>query len=120
MGISSLQTALADFATDRDWGQFHNPKNLVMALSGEVGELAAEFQWLTPEQASQVMEDTERAEAVRHELADVFSYLLRLADVLDVDLEEAVQDKIRLNEQRYPVAQAQGNALKYTAFHKQL
>lgn len=115
MEISSLQAMLAAFTEERDWQQFHTPKNLVMALSGEVGELAAEFQWLTPEQAAQVMDDPERAEAVRHELADVFSYLLRLADVLDVDLEEALRDKARLNEERYPVAKARGNALKYTA-----
>ena len=115
MGISSLQTMLADFAEDRDWEQFHNPKNLVMALSGEVGELAAEFQWLTPEQAVQVMDDPEHAAAVSQELADVFSYLRRLADVLSVDLEEALREKVALNAERYPVEQSLGNALKYTA-----
>ncbi|MGW8526199.1 nucleotide pyrophosphohydrolase [Nocardiopsis sp. NPDC055824] len=115
MGISSLQTMLADFAEDREWEQFHNPKNLVMALSGEVGELAAEFQWLTPEQAAQVMDDPEHAAAVSQELADVFSYLLRLADVLSVDLEEVLREKVALNAERYPVEQSRGNALKYTA-----
>lgn len=115
MGISSLQAVLATFAEERDWVQFHTPKNLVMALSGEAGELAAEFQWLTPDQAAQVMSDPERAEAVRQEMADVFSYLLRLADVLEVDLEEALSAKVRINESRYPVEKARGNALKYTA-----
>ncbi|CAL9360166.1 nucleotide pyrophosphohydrolase [Nocardiopsis sp. TNDT3] len=118
MGISSLQAILSAFAEERDWAQFHTPKNLVMALSGEVGELAAEFQWLTSEQAAQVMEDPERAEAVRQELADVFSYLLRLADVLDVDLEEALRAKVAINETRYPVDKARGNALKYTAHQR--
>nr|QJU69494.1 nucleotide pyrophosphohydrolase [Nocardiopsis flavescens] len=115
MTVSSLQTVLADFAAEREWGRFHTPKNLVMALSGEVGELAAEFQWLTPQEASAVMEDPERARAVRSEMADVFSYLLRLADVLDVDLEEAVREKVALNADRYPADQVRGRAVKYTA-----
>lgn len=119
MEISSLQTLLTDFAKDRDWEQFHTPKNLVMALAGEAGELAAEFQWLTPEESSQVMADPARADAVRHELADVFSYLLRLADVLDVDLDKALREKVAVNSERYPVELSQGNASKYTAFEEQ-
>ncbi|MEU3023487.1 nucleotide pyrophosphohydrolase [Nocardiopsis alba] len=114
MSISSLQIALADFARRRDWEQFHTPKNLAMALAGEAGELAAEFQWLTPEQSQAVMEDPAKAEAVRQEMADVFSYLLRLATVLDVDLEQALKDKIDLNDTRYPVDRAYGTATKYT------
>lgn len=114
MGISSLQTMLAAFAAERDWEQFHNPKNLAMALTGEAGELAAEFQWLTPKEASQVMDDPERGNAVRQEMADVFSYLLRLADVLEVDLEQALKEKIDLNTKRYPTARARGNSTEYT------
>lgn len=102
VSISSLQDLLADFAERRDWEQFHTPKNLAMALTGEAGELAAEFQWLTPEQAVAVMSDPAKAEAVRLEMADVFSYLLRLATVLDVDLAQSVRDKVAINETRFP------------------
>ncbi|SFQ72866.1 NTP pyrophosphatase, house-cleaning of non-canonical NTPs [Amycolatopsis arida] len=85
-----MQTALAEFVVRRDWQQFHTPKNLAMALAGEAGELLELFQWLTPEQAAQIMHTPEQAERVRHELADVLSYLLRLADVLEVDLAAAL------------------------------
>ncbi|MDA0566466.1 nucleotide pyrophosphohydrolase [Streptomonospora sp. S1-112] len=118
MVISSLQALLADFAHERDWGQFHTPKNLAMALVGEAGELAAEFQWLTPEDSARVMADPHRAEAVRQEMADVFSYLLRLADVLDVDLDQALRDKVELNRKRYPTEHARGSSAKYTAFEQ--
>jgi dCTP diphosphatase len=113
MNLDDLQATLAAFAHERDWGQFHTPKNLVMALAGEVGELVALFQWLTPEQASAVMATPESADAVRSELADITSYLLRLADVLQVDLTQAVADKVALNKRRYPVALARGSAAKY-------
>ncbi|WP_431870747.1 nucleotide pyrophosphohydrolase [Nocardiopsis eucommiae] len=114
MPITSLQSALAAFAHQRDWEQFHNPKNLVMALAGEAGELTAEFQWLSAEQSQAVMDDPLKAEAVRQEMADVFAYLLRLADVLGVDLEQALEDKIALNAEKYPVEKAYGTAAKYT------
>lgn len=98
-----MQELLADFADRRDWGRFHTPKNLAMALAGEAGELAAEFQWLTPDEAAGVMDDPGKAEAVRLEMADVLSYLLRLADVLDVDLEAVLREKVAINEGRFPV-----------------
>lgn len=97
-----MQELLSDFAEHREWEQFHTPKNLAMALTGEAGELAAEFQWLTPEQSADVMADPRHARAVRHEMADVLSYLLRLADVLDVDLEQALREKVDLNALKYP------------------
>jgi NTP pyrophosphatase (non-canonical NTP hydrolase) len=101
--IANLQRALSEFAAERDWEQFHNPKNLVMALVGEVGEVTEIFQWLTPEQSAMVMSDEEHADAVRAELADVFAYLLRLADVLGVDLEAALTAKMAKNAAKYPV-----------------
>lgn len=113
MALEDLQRALADFAHARDWEEFHTPKNLAMALAGEAGELLALFQWLTPDQSAAIMDDPANAEAVRGEIADVASYLLRLADVLDIDLAQAVSDKIALNESRYPVALARGSAAKY-------
>lgn len=109
--LIELRDALRRFAAERDWERFHTPKNLVMALSGEVGELIEHFQWLTPE-ASGTLDATTRA-AVEQEMADVFLYLLRLADVLEVDLAAAARSKIELNARRYPVAKARGHARKY-------
>ncbi|GAA3745842.1 nucleotide pyrophosphohydrolase [Salinactinospora qingdaonensis] len=97
-----MQELLSDFAERRDWGPFHTPKNLAMALVGEAGELAAEFQWLDPEESARVLDDPAKATAVRMEMADVFSYLLRLADVLGVDLETALREKVAINEKRFP------------------
>lgn len=118
MSIETLMAQLRDFAQDRDWEQFHTPKNLTMALSGEAGELLSLFQWLRDEQVSGWLDDPSNRTAVEHEMADVFGYLLRLADVLDVDLESSLRAKIDLNAQKYPVKLARGNALKYTAFAK--
>jgi NTP pyrophosphatase (non-canonical NTP hydrolase) len=100
------------FADARDWGGYHTPKNLAMALGGETGELLAEFQWLTPEESVAVMDNPETAVRVREEMADVFAYLLRLADVLDVDLAQALLDKMERNEIRFPVPPADRNATR--------
>lgn len=107
--IADLQARLRDFTRERDWEQFHNPKNLTMALAAEVGELLEIFQWLTPDQAADVMEG-ERSDDVRDELADVTIYLLRLADVLGVDLANVARSKIAHNESRYPVSHVRGRA----------
>jgi dCTP diphosphatase len=115
MSIESLTAQLRDFAQDRDWEQFHTPRNLAMALSGEAGELLSLFQWLRDEQVSGWLDEPSNRTAVEHEMADVFAYLLRLADVLDVDLETSLLAKIDVNAQKYPVELARGNALKYTA-----
>lgn len=112
--LQELAEHVRSFAVEREWGQFHTPKNLAMALAGEAGELLEIFQWLTPQEAAAVMGNPRQADAVRHELADVFSYLLRLADVLEVDLEAALRDKLALNADKYPVDRARGNARKYT------
>ena len=100
--LTDLQDAIRDFADRRDWHQFHTPKNLAMAVCGEAGELAAEFQWLTPEESSSLT--PEQLEAVRLEIADVAIYLLRCADVLGVDVAAAVHDKLAINESRFPPA----------------
>jgi NTP pyrophosphatase (non-canonical NTP hydrolase) len=110
--VSGLQSAVERFVRERDWDQFHSPKNLVMALTGEVGELSEIFQWLTEEASHAVARDAATARAVRDELADVLIYLARLAAVLDVDLDEAVATKLRANAQRYPVQQVRGSARK--------
>lgn len=110
-GIEALRDKLRIFVAERDWGQFHNPKNLAMALVAEAGELVEQFQWLTPEQAERL---TSQALAeVEHELADVFIFLIELADRLNVDLLAAAERKLQLNEQKYPVEKARGRAVKY-------
>jgi NTP pyrophosphatase (non-canonical NTP hydrolase) len=98
----NLEQELQKFADARDWNRFHSPKNLVMALTGEVGELVELFQWLSEEQSSRIMTDAKTAEAVRHEIADVMLYLVRLAGSLDVDLNAAVNEKLALNAMKYP------------------
>lgn len=100
--IEELRARLRDFAVRRDWGAFHTPKNLAMAVAGEAGELVAEFQWLTAEESRAVMADPAAGAAVRGELADVLLYLVQLADALDVDLLAAARDKIAVNENRFP------------------
>jgi dCTP diphosphatase len=109
--LESLKTELSQFVAERDWDQFHNPKNLAMALAGEAGEVLEHFQWLTPEEAATLPPET-RAE-VGFELADVFLFLLRLADKLDVDLLDAAGRKLAINRSRYPVTKARGRATKY-------
>jgi NTP pyrophosphatase (non-canonical NTP hydrolase) len=109
-----LQQRVAAFAVARDWEPFHSPKNLAMALSVEAAELVEEFQWLTEEQSRAL--DAERRERVRLELADVFIYLLRIADKLGVDLVAAANDKIVLNEKKYPAERVRGDARKYTEY----
>lgn len=107
--IPNLQQRLREFAAERDWEQFHTPKNLAMALAGEVGELLEIFQWLTPEQATGVMESA-RADDVEDELADVFIYLARLADLLDIDLGAVAERKLNRNEIRFPTGKVEGRA----------
>lgn len=112
--LESLRQRLARFADERDWHQFHTPKNLVMALTGEVGEVAEHFQWLSTEQSDRLT-DRKRAE-VALELADVLFYLVRLADRLEISLGEAAQRKLALNEQRYPADRVRGSARKYDQY----
>ncbi|HHC71320.1 MAG TPA: nucleotide pyrophosphohydrolase [Thiotrichales bacterium] len=106
--LAELQQALREFAHRRDWEQFHTPKNLVMALIVEAAELVEHFQWLTPEQADRLDEGVR--EEVRMEMADIFIYLLRLAERLDVDLLAAAEEKMAINEERFPVERVRGKA----------
>lgn len=108
-GVDELRSQLREFARERDWEQFHTPKNLAMALAGEVGELLEIFQWLTPEQAAEVMESG-RADDVRDELADVMIYLVRLVDILGVNLLEVAHNKLERNLDRFPPADVHGRA----------
>jgi len=104
--LEQLRCRLAEFATVRDWEQFHSPKNLAMALIAEAAEVVEHFQWITTEQNLSL----DKQRAISHELADVLIYLIRLADKLDVDLIAVTQEKIQINERRYPVEQVKGSA----------
>jgi dCTP diphosphatase len=112
--VAPLSKAIEKFAIDREWTQFHSPKNLVMALAGEVGELIEIFQWMTEAQSQDAGQDPRTSQAVRDELADVQIYLTRLASVLGVDLDEAVRLKLRKNAERYPADKVRGSNRKYT------
>jgi dCTP diphosphatase len=108
--LLKLRDRLRVFASDRNWDQFHTPKNLAMALIAEAGELVEPFQWLTEEQSKHL--DSKQLSHVQDEVADVFIYLVRLADKLSIDLIESANKKIDLNNDRYPVSEAYGNADK--------
>ena len=114
LDIATVQKFQRAFAAAREWEQFHTPKNLAMALAGEAGELLEIFQWLTPEQSARVTNTEKGKQAVEHELADLLAYVIRLADVLNIDLSQSLWNKLRLNEEKYPVALAKGNARKYS------
>ena len=100
--IEQLTTAIREFARERDWERFHTPKNLAMALSVEVAELVELFQWLTPEESTELAETPEGRAAIEDEIADITIYLLRLADVLGVDVPAAGGDKVERNRHRFP------------------
>lgn len=100
--VSALEVALQTFADERDWQKFHSPKNLAMALTGEVGELVALFQWLSEDESMDAAQDPKTATAIKDELADVLLYLVRLSSVLGVDLNDAVTQKLAKNAQKYP------------------
>ena len=110
--IKDVQTAVEAFVNEREWQPFQTPKNLAMALTGEVGELVEHFQWLTQEESSEL--STEQKSEVIDEMADVFIYLIRLADKLDIDLISAAEQKLEKNRVKYPIEKAKGNQTKYT------
>lgn len=109
--LRDLAQQLDQFACDRDWQQFHSPKNLASALIVEAGELLEHFQWTTEEQSRSL--PPEKLQDVGAEMADVLLYLVHLASVLGIDLVAAAQAKLRINELKYPVERARGNCRKY-------
>jgi NTP pyrophosphatase (non-canonical NTP hydrolase) len=100
--IQELQELIRKFADERNWHEFHTPKNLAMAVTGEAGELASEFQWLTAEESKNLSK--EQLGPVSMEMADIAIYLLRMADVLNVDLKNAIESKMEINESRFPAS----------------
>jgi len=113
MNLPDIQQRLRKFAEDRNWEQFHSPKNLSMALAAEAAELLEIFQWLTEEESKDIINSEEEIVQVKKEIADVFIYLIRLADKLNIDIEKEVLAKIALNEKKYPVDLSKNNAVKY-------
>ncbi|PKO50882.1 MAG: nucleotide pyrophosphohydrolase [Betaproteobacteria bacterium HGW-Betaproteobacteria-2] len=112
--LAELRARINQFVKERDWDQFHSPKNLAMAMIVEAAELVEHFQWDTLEESHQL--DDEKREQVGQELADTFVYLLRIAEVTGIDLIDAANRKIDLNAQKYPVEKVKGSNKKYTAY----
>ncbi len=112
--LDEIKNKLRQFALARDWDQFHSPKNLSMALAVEASELLERFQWLSEEQSNNL--SVEQRKAVEEEMADVFLYLLRLADKLNINLLSAADDKISMNELKYPAEKVKGSSKKYTEY----
>ncbi len=106
--LAQLKAIVADFEARRDWKQFHSPKNLAMGIAVETGELLEHFLWLDTEQSREVIHDPAVMADVRDEMADVFAYLLMLADALDIDLADAFCAKMERNEAKYPANQYHG------------
>ena len=111
--LQALAMRLREFARERDWDQFHNPKNLAAALSVEAGELLEHFQWLKESDSEAGALSPLKREQVALEMADVLLYLVRLADRLDIDLPAAALRKLAINAQKYPIERARGSARKY-------
>jgi len=110
--MKELTKKIRAFAQNRDWDQFHSPKNLAMALSVEVAEVVEHFQWLTQEESNRL--DAEKLKQIHEEIGDVMIYLARLADRLGIDPVQAAEEKMQINEKKYPVEKAKGRAAKYT------
>jgi dCTP diphosphatase len=112
--VKDLRDAIRAFTEERDWEQFHSPKNLAMALSVEVAEIVEHFQWLTEEQSRNL--PPEKRTEVRQEIGDVMIYLTELAEKLGIDPVEAARAKLEINGQKYPADLAKGKASKYTEY----
>jgi dCTP diphosphatase len=112
VSLDALRDVLRQFAAERDWDQFHSPKNLAIALSVEAAELLEHFQWMPETESAALAGDLKGR--IREEVADVLLYLIRLADKLEIDLLTAAFDKIQLNAEKYPVEKARGSSKKYT------
>lgn len=112
--LEQLNQRVLRFARERDWEQFHSPKNLAMALTVEAGELSEQFQWLTEEESRDL--DEKARERVAEELADVQIYLIRLADQLGIDLVEAAEKKVAQNAEKYPADVVRGSSRKYSEY----
>ena len=114
LSLEDLRSAISAFIRERDWEQFHSPKNLAMALSVEVAEIVEHFQWLTEEESKNL--PPQKVAEIREEIGDVMIYLTELADKLGVDPVEAAKAKVAINSKKYPAALVKGRAAKYTEY----
>ena len=114
--LEALRDCLREFAREREWDQYHTPKNLSMALIAEAAELVEHFQWVEGERSHLLAEKTRQS--VEEELADILIYLVRIADKLDIDLYRAAERKIGINEKKYPADKVRGSARKYTEYEE--
>lgn len=115
MTLDVLKKRIAAFAADRDWEQFHTPKNLSMAISAEAAELMEHFLWLDSAQSNEAAEGPKRAKIVE-ELADIIIYALEFSNIAGIDVAQAIEEKMAANALKYPIEKAKGNALKYDEF----
>jgi dCTP diphosphatase len=115
MSVEDLQKSVRDFAEERDWTQFHSPRNLILAIQGELGELAEIVQWCEDSAMTEEWVQQHR-EPLEQEIADIFIYVLRLCDVLGIDLAASTVAKLKVNAAKYPVELAKGSATKYSHF----
>jgi len=106
--LKDLKARMASFVNERDWSQFHAPKNLAMSLSIEAAELMEHFQWVTIDESHEIKNDPKVKDEVAQEMSDVLSYLVALANVMDIDIADAFFDKVKMNETKYPADQFKG------------
>lgn len=114
MNQKELSEQIRDFCEERDWDQFHNLKDLSIGLSTEANELLQLFRFKNETQCVELFNS--QPDKITHELADIYYYLLRIADLYDIDLNHALEEKMKLNEQKYPVSKVKGKNLKYDEF----
>lgn len=118
LNIEEIKKQLTIFAEKREWNKFHSPKNLVMAAGVEMAEIIEIFQWITEEESFKIKDSADLKTQVSHEIADVFLYLIRLADILNIQLNQSLIDKININEKKYPLNLVKGSSKKYNQYKK--
>ena len=111
MDIENIKNKLKDFSKERNWDKYHTPKNLAMALSVEASELVEIFQWLNDKESDNL--NSEDLQSVKEEISDILIYLIRIADKLEINIEESLIEKLKINEQKYPIDLSKNNAVKY-------
>ncbi len=112
--ISAIKASVLAFARDRDWEQFHSPKNLSMAIAAEAAELMEHFLWAPSSEGDRQLADPAKLGQIREELADIIIYALEFANVAEIDIAQAIADKMSVNAQKYPIKKAKGRSEKYT------
>ena len=116
--VLQLKRKLAKFVKDRDWEQYHSPKNLSMSIAIEAAELMEMFQWATVEESHRILNDKKKLEAIKDELADIALFVLEFCNVFDIDLSSAILNKLKKNSKKYPAELAKGKSHKYTYYKR--